>query len=403
MPTSLFALLVLSGAALYFMTPEERKRLLQNAITLAKQGVTMIAQSASSKDPFDEFLRARTGWPIVTPFLAVTYVIVFAMMLFDRSAASDTERLIAWGANFAPRTTNGEWWRLLTSTFVHGSFFQLVVSIVGLVPAGLILERAIGRVAFACVYLAAALLASVVSLWTASAMSVGAGASGAICGIYGLLLASIVWAMVGQLRVSVPMSTVAQLGGAAAIFFLGMLVSDQLGTRSELAGLGVGFAGGFLVARGITREKPAVRRALMVAAAAVLVAVAGAVPLLGGVIDARPEIVKIAAFEERTAATYDVAVDKFKRGRITPDALSQIIDRSILPELQSISVRVKDLRGVPREQAPMVAAANQYFKLREESWRRRSEALHKRNMKMLRDAEVSEKAALDAFQKMRAS
>lgn len=402
MPTSLFALLVLSGAALYFMTPAERKRLLQSAIALARQGVGHVAQSASSKDPFDEFLRARTGWPIVTPLLAAMYLVVFTMMLFDRSAGSDTDHLIAWGANFAPRTTTGEWWRLLTSTFVHASFVQLVAAIVGLVPAGLILERAVGRVTFACVYLAAALVASVVSLWTASAMSVGAGASGAICGIYGLLFASIVWAMVGQPRVSVPMSTAAQLGGAGLLFFLAALGSDQLGSRSELAGLGVGFAGGFVIARGVTREKPAIKRALAVAAAAALVAIAGALPL-GGIIDVRPEIVRITAFEERTAASYDVAVDKFKRGRLTPDALSQIIDRSILPELQSIHGRVKDLRGVPREQAPLVAAANEYFKLREESWRRRSEALHKRNMKMLRDAELSERAALDAFQKMRTS
>ena len=72
MPTSLFALLVLSGAALYFMTPAERKRLLENAIALARQAVGYVAQSATSKDPFDEFLRARTGFPIVMPFVAAT-------------------------------------------------------------------------------------------------------------------------------------------------------------------------------------------------------------------------------------------------------------------------------------------------------------------------------------------
>ncbi len=402
MSTTLFALLVLSGAALYFMTPEERKKLLQRALGLARQGVTLAAQSATSTDPFDEFLRERTGWPVVTPFLAATYLIVFTMMLFDRSGGSATEQLIAWGANFAPRTTNGEWWRLVTSTFVHASFFQLVVSMVGLLPAGLMLERAVGRVTFACVYVAAGIVASVVSLWTASAMSVAAGPSGAICGVYGLLIAAIVWAMVGRLRVSVPMSTVTQLGGAAAIFLLGTLAGDQLGGRSELAGFGVGFAGGFVIARGVAREKPALKRGLVVAAAAALAALVLCLPL-GGVIDVRPEIVRIAAFEERTAANYDVAVDKFKRGRMTPDALGQIIDRSILPELQAIQGRVKALRGVPREQAPLVAAANEYCKLREESWRRRSEALHKRNMKMLHDAELSERAALDAFQKLRAS
>jgi len=402
MPTSLFALLVLSGAALYFMTPEERKRLLQSAIAMSKQGIGAMAQSAASSDPFDQFLRARASFPIVTPFLAAVCVIVYLLMSADRTAASDTERLIAWGASFSPRTTNGEWWRLLTSMFVHAGFMQLLATLVGLVPAGLILERAAGRVSFACVFLAAGLVAAIVSLWTASAMSIGAGASGAVCGVYGLLAASIAWAVLGRLRVSVPMSTVVQLAASAGLFFVITLASDQLGPHAELAGLGVGFVGGLVIGRGITREKPAMRRGLMVAAVAVLIAIAGALPLRG-IIDARPEIVRVTAFEERSAAAYDAAVDKFKRGRLSSDALSQVIDRTILPELQDVRGRIAALRGVPREQAPLVAAADEYCKLRAESWRRRSGALHKRNMKLLHDAEQSERAALDAFQKMRAA
>jgi membrane associated rhomboid family serine protease len=402
MPTSLFALLLLSGAALYFMTPEERTRLLRSAVALAKQGAGAVAQSATSSDPFDEFLRARTGWPIVTPLIAAACAFVFIAMAFDGTTASGTERLIAWGANFAPRTSNGEWWRLLTSMFVHSGFVHLVAMLVGLIPVGLILERAVGRIAFACVYLSAGLVASVISLWTASAMSIGVGASGAVCGVYGLLVATVLWAVVGRLKVSVPLMTVVQLGVAALLFLLSTLMTDHLGARSELAGLGVGLAGGFVIARGIASGKPAVKRPLALAAAAALIAIAGVMPLQG-IVDARPEIVRVAAFEERTAAAYDVAVDKFKRGRLTPEALSQVIDRGILPDLQTMRGRLKALRGVPREQAPMVEAANEYIKLREESWRRRSEALHKRNMKLLHDAEQSERAALDAFQKLRAS
>jgi membrane associated rhomboid family serine protease len=402
MPSSVFALLVLSGAALYFMTPDERTRLLRSAIAMLKQALGAVMQSSPTRDPFDEFLHARTAWPVVTPLLLAAHVLVFALMLFDRSTLTASERLIAWGGNFAPRTTNGEWWRLLASTFVHGSLLHLLATIAGLVPLGLILERAVGRITFACVYLAAAVLASVVALWSGSAMSIGIGASGAICGIYGLLVATVLWAVVGRLRMSVPLATVGQLAGAALIFFAYNLLTDHLGTRSELAGLGIGFVGGFVIARGVTQQKPAVGRALMVATATVLIAIAGALPLRG-IVDVRPEIARIAAFEERTAAAYDAAVDKFKRGRLTPEALGQVIDRSILPELQSIQVRLQGVRGVPREQAPLVAAANEYCKLREQSWRRRSEALHKRNMKMLRDAELSERAALDAFQKLRTS
>ena len=62
--------------------------------------------------------------------------------------------------------------------------------------------------------------------------------------------------------------------------------------------------------------------------------------------------------------------------------------------------RVAALRGVPQEQVPLATAAREYFKLREASWRRRAEGLVKSNTKILRDAEQTERAAMDAFRKM---
>ena len=62
--------------------------------------------------------------------------------------------------------------------------------------------------------------------------------------------------------------------------------------------------------------------------------------------------------------------------------------------------RVAGLRGVPREQVPLAAAAKEYFQLREASWRRRAEGLVKSNTNILREAEQKERAAMDAFRKM---
>ncbi|HEX9366163.1 MAG TPA: rhomboid family intramembrane serine protease [Vicinamibacterales bacterium] len=400
MPTTAFALLVLSGAALYFMNPEERARLARFAVGALRRAVGAATHPSSSGEPFDDMLRARTGRPLVTPLLLALNALVFTLMLFGPGAFNDTQTLIDWGANYAPRTTNGEWWRLIAAMFVHGGVFHLAATMAGLLPLGLIMERAMGRIAFATTYLAAGLIAGVVSLWTTSPMSVSYGASGALFGIYGLLLASLVWGLVSPPAVPVPLLTVKRLAAAAVPFFLYNLVTDHLGTASELAGLGAGFTGGLVVARGWTREKPAGGRAAVLMAATVVIVVGAAVPLRG-ILDFRPEVARIAAVEERTAGAYDEAVAKFRLGRIPAKGLIQLIDRTIIPELQGVRARVIALRGVPPEQAPLAAAAEEYFQLREASWRRRAEGLLRSNLNMLRDAEQTEHAALDAFRRMR--
>ena len=106
--------------------------------------------------------------------------------------SDEAETLVSWGASFGPRTTNGEWWRLVASMFVHTGSFQLLVNCAALVQLGLILERLVGHVTFAAVYLAAACLRASCSL-SDYPMGISSGASGAIFGLYGLLLASTAW------------------------------------------------------------------------------------------------------------------------------------------------------------------------------------------------------------------
>ena len=49
----------------------------------------------------------------------------------------------------------------------------------------------------------------------------------------------------------------------------------------------------------------------------------------------------------------------------------------------------------------MVADAEAYIKMRDESWRLRANALHKLDMRGLRDADKAERASLEAFEKIR--
>jgi hypothetical protein len=137
-------------------------------------------------------------------------------------------------------------------------------------------------------------------------------------------------------------------------------------------------------------------------AATLLIAIASAVPLRG-IVDVRPEIARIAAAEERTSGAYDEAVEKFRRRRLNAAGLVVLIDQTILPELQALRARLRELRdGVPPEQQAQVAAAEKYFALREKSWRRRAEGLLKSRTEMLREAELAERAALEALRRMQA-
>lgn len=394
MGTAVFALLVLSGAALYFMNAAERRRLLHTAIARLRAAVAAARAPHAPHDALHELMTTRTQWTLVAPALIAIAVMVWIAMIF--SSAPESETWIAWGANYAPRTMNGEWGRLVTYSFVHAGTFHLLATIAALIPLGMILERVVGRLTFAAVYVAAAIVAGVVSLWTTAATTVSLGASGAVFGLYGLLVAVLVYGYVRRPRLPVSWLAAKRLAAGAAVFVTYNLLTDHLGTVSELAGLASGLAAGLLLAPGIAERKARPQRTLAVTAAVALIALAVAVPLRG-TIDARPEIAKIGDVESRTAAEYDKAVAAFTRGRVSAKELARVIQRSILPALEADRTRVRALRGVPREQAPLIAAAQEYFELREASWRHRLEGIQSSSMKILREADQTERTALEAF------
>jgi membrane associated rhomboid family serine protease len=388
-------LLIVSGFALYRMTPEDRGRVIRSvraAIPHVKDATTY---GRAECEPFRNALLARARWPLVTGALIALNVTVFVFMLFGAGALSNPTTLVGWGGNFGPRTTNGEWWRLLTSVFVHPGLLHLLVNLIGLVQISLILERLVGRLAFAAVYVAAGVFASLVSL-SAYPLTVSVGASGAIFGLYGLLLASSIWGWLHRSTVTIPLVALVRLVPAAAVFILYNLANDGLGITAELTGLVAGLVCGLYLARGVSDGQPLARQVAAAMAAAAVIAVASAVPLRG-VTDVRPEIERVVGLEDRTASAYRTAVDRFRHGRITAEAVAQLIDRTIEPELRAADARLKAVDGVPREQQPLVASAEEYLRLRYESWRLRAERLHKTDVPTVQEARDTEPASTESW------
>lgn len=133
------------------------------------------------------FGRARVGRvpsPVVTySILAVTALISLAI-LFQPGTEGLAELLMLDKQALAA----GEYWRLVSVTLIHGSLMHLLFNMYALFIVGPIVELMYGRVLFVAFYLLTAAFASVASYLFVAAPSVGA--SGAVFGLFGILLLS---------------------------------------------------------------------------------------------------------------------------------------------------------------------------------------------------------------------
>lgn len=148
-----------------------------------------LQQTATEGGGFLSLFVPRKGF-FVTPLLIDINILIFIFMLF---AGVDfmqpgSQSLLNWGANFRPYTLDGDWWRLLTNVFLHIGIFHLLLNMYALLYIGVLLEPLLGSTRFMVAYLLAGIIASVTSLWWHE-MTISAGASGAIFGMYGVFLA----------------------------------------------------------------------------------------------------------------------------------------------------------------------------------------------------------------------
>ena len=125
-------------------------------------------------------------------------VVVFFLMVGDRSGDWPASFLVSWGGNLGTLTFNGEEWRLVTSMFLHGGFGHLGGNLICLLAWGSVTEAALGTVRFVLAYFAFGILASAASAWVNPDV-VSVGASGAIAGVLGLMV--VIW-LKGDARVS---------------------------------------------------------------------------------------------------------------------------------------------------------------------------------------------------------
>ncbi len=145
------------------------------------------------KREFQERIKALQPYTWATHALIAANLLIWLVTLlygadFSRTAA---ENLLLWGGNAASEVEKGEWWRLLSALFLHGGLLHLAMTMLGLYTAGMIVERIYGPWPFLIIYLGSGLLGSALSLHFAAQQAVSVGASGAVFGVAGALLAAV--------------------------------------------------------------------------------------------------------------------------------------------------------------------------------------------------------------------
>jgi rhomboid protease GluP len=154
------------------------------------------------------------------------------------TASFDVDTLVRFGATASPLIQQGEWWRLVTGTFVHVTILHIALNMWCLWNLGLFGEPLLGRRGLVAVYLltgtAGMMLSYSYSLFTGQVALV-AGASGAVFGIAGTLIIllsnrklSLPWNELRSLRRQVIFFAAANLVIGMTPNVLGMASDSQL-------------------------------------------------------------------------------------------------------------------------------------------------------------------------------
>jgi membrane associated rhomboid family serine protease len=150
----------------------------------------LLKETGQSRAAGRQFARARgqVGLPLTWVIIAITVVVSIA-------AWSGSREFDVYGALELDKAAvaRGEYWRLFTVTLVHAppdfGYLHLFFNMYALYLSGPVVERLYGRVVFALFYLLCAAGGSVASFVFGSDVP-SVGASGAIFGLFGVILAA---------------------------------------------------------------------------------------------------------------------------------------------------------------------------------------------------------------------
>jgi membrane associated rhomboid family serine protease len=184
-----------------------------------------------------------------TPKIWMTYVLmglvgvgyVWQILITHEFLDFSSKGLVDAGSNFGPLTLNGEWWRLLSCIFLHGSLIHFAMNMYCFYSFGPLVERLVGNWGMGVLFVVSGLFGSIASVnWNPDVNSIGA--SGAVFGVAGGLLGYLLCQ-----RRQLPTALFSELTNSTVTFVvLNIFLAAAIKHIDQAAHIG-GLAGGFII------------------------------------------------------------------------------------------------------------------------------------------------------------
>ena len=321
----------------------------------------------------------------VTPCLVAINSVAFLLVVIQSKGLEPSALdLVKCGANFGPKTLNGQWWRLLSNTFLHASVPHLLFNMVVLYDLGMLVETLVGNWNILLLYLLSGVGGSLASL-AVHPIAAGVGASGAVFGLCGGLVGHL---MQRDNRFRLPLRK-ALLKRTSIFIGLNLaygIVQKQIDVAAHLGGLVTGFAIGMVLlkrAKGYAWSGPRILVGAMVTVVLFVVAannlrILVRAPLAAEIqVSAREELIPEGAVAEivrfldldtRVVQLYNSKLQEYQGGQLRTMAMALTINVEILPPWRLESEQFLKVPSHPVRLGKLKTEVVQYMKLREEGW-----------------------------------
>ena len=174
-----------------------------------------------------------SGSAPVTKALIAINVAVYLITVFQSHSTTPDGSIVTRFLLFGPAVAGGDWWRLVTSMFLHASILHIAFNMYVLWVIGTPVEQYLGRARYLGLYFVSGLAGAAGALLQSPTTPV-LGASGAIFGVLGAMLI-IEWQATGRLA-----------GNAMTLIVINLLISFVIPNISWGGHVG-GLIGGILV------------------------------------------------------------------------------------------------------------------------------------------------------------
>jgi membrane associated rhomboid family serine protease/Tfp pilus assembly protein PilF len=235
---------------------------------------TQVAPAA--KPALDDVL-APVATPLPRIFNATNILIAINVLVYAGMVATGiswldprSDEVLRWGANYGPYTLTGQYWRIISCSFLHFGIVHIGLNMWCLWALGRLAEKLLGSLSVFATYVVTGMGAALLSL-TWDPMRVSAGASGAIFGFAGVLIAVLYYGKLNLDRAK----TQKLLAYVVKFALINLLYGLRGGidNMAHLGGLVTGLLAGIFLARSFSlqpEERNAQRRQVFLTAACIV-------------------------------------------------------------------------------------------------------------------------------------